>query len=79
MPPPDTSSAVSDADVSARWPQPQLPSATPPAIEAWKAASARPATQRGADSCTPMLNSAIASIQTAPASTRAARSAPARG
>ena len=52
-------------------PQPQLPSATPPAIDAWKAASARPATQRGADSCTPMLNSAIASIQTAPATTSA--------
>ena len=35
----------------------------PPAIEAWNAASERPATQRGADSCTPMLNSATASIQ----------------
>ncbi len=50
-------------------PQPQLPSATPPAMAAWKAASARPATQRGAESCTPMLNSAIASIQAAPAIT----------
>ncbi len=43
----------------------------PPAIEAWNAASERPATQRGAESCTPMLNSATASIHTAPASTRA--------
>ena len=44
----------------------------PPAIEAWNAASARPATQRGADSCTPMLNSAIAIIHTAPPITSAA-------
>ena len=44
----------------------------PPAIEAWKAASERPATQRGAESCTPILNKATASIHTAPASTRAA-------
>ena len=44
----------------------------PPAIEAWKAASERPATQRGAESCTPILNRAIASIHTAPATTSAA-------
>ena len=44
----------------------------PPAIEAWNAASERPATQRGAESCTPMLNNATASIHTAPAITRAA-------
>ena len=43
----------------------------PPAIEAWNAASERPATQRGAESCTPILNSATASIHTAPASTSA--------
>ena len=44
----------------------------PPAIEAWNAASERPATQRGAESCTPILNKATASIQTAPATTSAA-------
>ena len=44
----------------------------PPAIEAWNAASERPATQRGAESCTPILNSATASIHTAPATTSAA-------
>ena len=43
----------------------------PPAIAAWNAASERPATQRGAESCTPMLNSAIAAIHTAPPSTSA--------
>ena len=43
----------------------------PPAIAAWNAASERPATQRGAESCTPILNSATASIHTAPASTSA--------
>src|ERR1700744_3172262 len=44
----------------------------PPAIAAWNAASERPATQRGAESWTPILNSATASIQTAPATTSAA-------
>ena len=44
----------------------------PPAIEAWNAASERPATQRGAESWTPMLNRATASIHTAPATTSAA-------
>ena len=44
----------------------------PPAIEAWNAASERPATQRGAESWTPILNSATAAIQTAPATTSAA-------
>ena len=44
----------------------------PPAIEAWNAASERPATQRGAESCTPILNRATASIHTAPATTSAA-------
>jgi len=34
--------------------------------------SERPATQRGAESCTPILNSATASIHTAPATTSAA-------
>ena len=69
---PDISNAISTPTRSVRWPQPQLPSAMPPAIAAWNAASERPATQRGADSCTPILNSATASIQTDPASTRAA-------
>ena len=44
----------------------------PPAIAAWNAASERPATQRGAESCTPILNSATASIHAAPATTSAA-------
>ena len=69
--PAETSSAVSTPARSVRCPQPQLPIAMPPAIEAWKAASERPATQRGAESCTPMLNRATASIHTAPAITRA--------
>jgi len=45
----------------------------PPAIDAWNAASERPATHRGAESWTPMLNKATASIQTAPATTKRCR------
>jgi hypothetical protein len=41
-------------------------------MDAWNAASERPATQRGAESCTPILNRATASIHTDPASTSAA-------
>ncbi len=70
--PAETSSAVSTPAASVSRPQPQLPIAMPPAIEAWNAASERPATQRGAESCTPILNKATASIHTAPATTSAA-------
>ncbi len=68
----EQSSAVSTpASIGEMAPAP-APIAMPPAIEAWNAASERPATQRGAESCTPILNSATASIQTEPATTSAA-------
>ena len=60
------SNAISTPTISVRRPQPQLPIAIPPEIDAWKAATERPATQRGAESWTPMLNSVTASIHTAP-------------
>lgn len=68
--PAETSSVMSIATAPVRRPQPQLPTARPPENAAYQAATDWPATQRGAESCTPMLNSVH--VHTAPAKTRAA-------
>src|SRR5690606_2032712 len=57
---------------SAAMPQNQLPTATPPATALWKAARVRPATQRGAESCTATFNWVMESVQAAPVASSAA-------
>src|SRR5260370_41692168 len=59
---PDARNAYSMPHAPAAWPQIPAPMANPPVSDAWNHDSARAVTQRGTDSWTPTLSSAMARI-----------------